>query len=252
MKSINKLINYIKKKYNDLEEEMIYIGGNKNINRHTRLSMSGYVENAIAILIDDILSKKGKKYNYLVDVQLIVDKKTYRPDIIIYDDNNVIYGMVEVKAQLGYSGNFNKDNSFIVRENNIINGRSIMAKDRKISDKIFDLTNEIKVLSMNKEKNKELIKTKREEKNRLLEKEGIPYTLDKKCKDMVIILMSTNSHKNFNNFKDLNSYVLFLDDQETVWYNNLNEKHLNTNTHTTDKYKNHTYEKLVDYLEKNF
>ena len=50
MKSINMLVSYMSKKYNDTDKEMNKIGGSKNINRHTRLVMSGYVENSIAIL----------------------------------------------------------------------------------------------------------------------------------------------------------------------------------------------------------
>ena len=103
MKEIDNFIKYIKDCYDNLETDNI--GGNSNICRYTRPSMSGYVENAVAILINDIL--KDKKLNYIIDAQLSVGKsQPLRPDIIIYNENNEILGIVEVKSQLGYAGDF--------------------------------------------------------------------------------------------------------------------------------------------------
>lgn len=104
MEYANVLIKYLKEKYNSLETSSI--GGKKNITRYTKPIMSDYVENAVALLIDKI---KGNQLNYLIDSQLSVGNKIVRPDIIIYDKNNVIVGIAEVKSQLGYAGNFNKE-----------------------------------------------------------------------------------------------------------------------------------------------
>lgn len=99
------LIEYIKKNYLSLETDNI--DGYHNIRRYTKPIMSNYVENGIAILLNQI--NFNKKFNYVIDGQFNVNGKIFRPDIVIYDDNNVIYGIVEIKTQLGYSGNFKKD-----------------------------------------------------------------------------------------------------------------------------------------------
>lgn len=96
-------INYIKKEYKKLEKQKNNIANNPNIQRYTSYPMSYIVENAVAILINEI--KKGK-INCIIDPQLSVDKTIYRPDIIIYDKNNVIKYIIEVKSHLGY---LNKD-----------------------------------------------------------------------------------------------------------------------------------------------
>ncbi len=96
-------INYIKKEYKKLEKKKNNIANNPNIQRYTSYPMSYIVENAVAILINEI--KKGK-INCIIDPQLSVDKTIYRPDIIIYDKNNVIKYIIEVKSHLGY---LNKD-----------------------------------------------------------------------------------------------------------------------------------------------
>lgn len=248
---INRLLNYICKKYEETDLEMDAIAGNKNIKRHTRLTMSSYVENSIAILIEDILSKQGKKYNYLVDVQLNVDGHIKRPDILIYDDDNVIHGVVEIKSQLGWEGDFNKDGRYFKRIKSIKTGKIITANNREISDEIFDLKNEIRKLENKKVKNYEII-NKKDRKKELEKQEKTNYTIAEDFKDFIVIFMDTNGHGNLKNFVNTNYFVLFHDDVETVWYNNLNEKFL-TNKNTNSEYvKDHTYDDLVEFLEKNF
>ena len=202
-------------------------------------------------MIEDILSKQGKKYNYLVDVQLNVDGHIKRPDILIYDDDNVIHGVVEIKSQLGWEGDFNKDGRYFKRIKSIKTGKIITANNREISDEIFDLKNEIRKLENKKVKNYEII-NKKDRKKELEKQEKTNYTIAEDFKDFIVIFMDTNGHGNLKNFVNTNYFVLFHDDVETVWYNNLNEKFL-TNKNTNSEYvKDHTYDDLVEFLEKNF
>ena len=250
MKSVNKLLNYICKKYEETDLEMDAIDGKKNIKRHTRLTMSSFVENSIAIMIEDIISKQDKKYNYLVDVQLNVDGRIKRPDILIYDDDNVIHGVVEIKSQLGWEGKFN-NNSYFKRINFIKKGKTITANNREISDEIFDLKNKIKRLEKKNDNNVE-ITNKKNKIRELVKQEKTSYTIAEDFKDIIVIFMDTNGHGNLRGFVNTNYYVLFHDDVETVWYNNLNERFLTSKDTKGEYVENHTYDDLVEFLEKNF
>lgn len=178
-------INYINNKYNSFEMENI--NNHLNIKRYTKPTMAGFVENGTAALIADIL--KDKKYSYLIDSQMSVGKgQPIRPDIIIYDEKGIIHGIVEVKSQLGYSGNFNE---------NIYN--------KKIK--------ELKYASKNG-----ILKIK---------KENISFTISKNCVDFVVILMNSNGHHNIEKFKNINSFILFTSDKNDLWYDNLSLDFLN-------------------------
>ena len=160
MKNIREnFTDYLKTKYEKLELENI----NKcsNIKRHTKPIMAEYVENSIAILLNDIL---GKKYDYIIDSQISVDdKKIVRPDIIICDKNNIIHGIIEVKAQLGYSKidpeKYNKKNNEIKEASN---------------------NNKLKINN----------KTSGDDSN----KEKVPMKVSEDCIDCVFILTDHNNH----------------------------------------------------------
>ena len=194
MEKINKVINYITTKYKELETENI--GGYKNINRYTKPTMANYAENAIAILINEIL--KEKKYNYLIDAQLYVGKsKTIRPDIIIYDNNNVIHGIIQVKAQIGYETENVKE---------------------KYNTKLKQLEDA---------SNKGILK---------ISKIKQLFTISKNYKECIVILMSANSHSFKENFKGLNYFVIFDNNNSGNWYHNLSKELLNHNTNGIDDF----------------
>ncbi len=184
-KAVDKLIKYLSNKYKSFEMDNIY--NHKNVRRYTKPTMAGYVENGIALLIDDILSEK--KLNYLIDSQISVgERQPVRPDILIYDDNNIIHCIVEVKSQLGYSGGFNKEAYY----------------------------NKIK-------------KIKKSAKNGTLKlkRDAIDFTVSDDCRDLVVILMNSNSHGNTGRFKDINSFVLFSSNKNDLWYDSLSKNKLN-------------------------
>ena len=188
MEYANVLIDYLKEKYNSLE---CVIEGNKNIKRYTKPSMSNYTENAIALLINKI---KKNQLNYLIDPQLSVDnKKIIRPDIIIYDKNNVIVGIIEVKSQLGYAGNFNKE----------------------------DYNKKIKQLKKASDKNLLALK-----------KQNMYFSISDNCKNFIVILMSYNNHNNLEKFKGTNYFVLFeKENNKNLWYDTLSLESLNKKKH---------------------
>lgn len=188
MEYANVLIDYLKEKYNSLE---CVIEGNKNIKRYTKPSMSNYTENAIALLINKI---KKNQLNYLIDPQLSVDnKKIIRPDIIIYDKNNVIVGIIEVKSQLGYAGNFNKE----------------------------DYNKKIKQLKKASDKNLLALK-----------KQNMYFSISDNCKNFIVILMFSNNHNNLEKFKGTNYFVLFeKENNKNLWYDTLSLESLNKKKH---------------------
>lgn len=178
-KALQNLIDYIYDKYENLETKNI--GNKENIRRYTKPIMAGYVENAVALFINDVL--KDKKLNYLIDSQLSIGKRQpLRPDIIIYDENNEIHAIIEVKSQLGYSGGFDKN---------------------KYNEKIEDL----------KKASDECILS--------LKREDINFRISKKCIDFVVILMSSNSHNNLEKYNGINYFILFKNDDMDVWYDKL-------------------------------
>ena len=194
MKNIREnFTDYLKTKYEKLELENI--NNCSNIKRHTKPIMAEYVENSIAILLNDIL---GKKYDYIIDSQISVDdKKIVRPDIIICDKNNIIHGIIEVKAQLGYSKNdpekYNKKNNEIKEASN---------------------NNTLKINN----------KTSGDDSN----KEKVSMKVSEDCIDCLVILTDHNNHGNFKKLeeqKDINYFVLFKG--EKIWYDNIDATKLN-------------------------
>ena len=193
MEPINVLVDYLFQKYNSLENT---IEGRKNIKRYTKPSMASYTENAIALLIDKI---KGNELNYLIDSQLFVGhKKVIRPDIIIYDKNNVIVGVVEVKSQLGYAGSFSKEQY-----------------NKKI--KMLKEASDNGVLSITKM--------------------NMNFSVSNNCQYFIAILMSSNNHNNLKKFKGTNYFVLFEKEKgKNLWYDNLSVEFLNKNEHGYDQF----------------
>ena len=113
-------------------------------------------------------------------------------------------------------------------------------------------TNEMRVL-----KEKDKVKYKDEIKEldlrikKLSEENVISFTADN-CRDFVVILTPSIGRSNLKNFNGINYFVLFQGGKETVWYNNLDKRLLNTKEHTTDELSKHTYDDLVEFLDKNF
>ena len=261
MEGIEELIEYIKDRYDKSEMDNIY--RKKNIKRHTHPIMSEYVENAVAILINAILTKKNKNndYKYLIDTQLCIENKKgkksiIRPDIIIYSENNginTIHGIVEVKSQLGYAGNFKKKD-YDEKINRIKKSKSLTSKIRKNQDDIYILKNAVYSLE-NKKRITENDKKSIEEKKKKIDdlgKDKIYYKVDSNCEDMIVILMTTNGTRNIDKFKGTNFYVLFKDEKGLTWYNTLNKNQLSTRNNSTDKLKNHTFDVFIEYIKKNF
>lgn len=198
MKSETKITKYIMGKFEELDNSKKSIGGRKNINRYTRPIMSQYVENGVAILLDDIIKKN---YNYLIDAQVSIgNRKIYRPDIIIYDNSNVIRGIVEVKSQLGYAGNFD-----VKEYSKKIVAMKEMAKKGELKIRIGD--------------------------------EQIYFSIANNCKDFIVILMSANDHNNRPRFEGANYFVLFSQDEDErgLWYNSL-DRFLNDNVKDPHSY----------------
>ena len=208
---ITNFIDYIKEEYNLLNNNKI--NNCSNIRRYTMPIMAGNVENGIAILLNNILKKK--KYNYLIDPQLSIGKRqVIRPDIIIYDNNFEIHGIIEVKSQLGYS-------------------EIDKTEYKKRIKKIKDAAKKAK-LKVNK-----AFTDNQEDKPTY-------FSVSQTCKDCIIILMNANDHgktEEIEKIKDINYFLLFKGEKnEELWYDTLSEKFINK-----DK---RGFKDLVDFIEK--
>ncbi len=121
MKYLKKLADRVNNKYNDLVKEGKHVCRHQNITRYTIPIMTRYVEDYIAVLVNDILDGERKNYEIQIDTQMGgIEKRgeekknpTIRPDIIVYErtkDNKCkIILVLEVKSQLGYAGDWNHD-----------------------------------------------------------------------------------------------------------------------------------------------
>ena len=199
MEEGNKLIKYITENYKRIKNECDNIDGEENVKRYTKPIMSQYVENGIALFINDII--KDKKMNYYIDSQLCVgERQPIRPDIIIYDEKDEIHAIVEVKSQLGYSGNFKKS------------------------------TYKNRIKKIKEAARKGILKIKKGENGPLY------FKVSEDCKDFIVILMSENGRNNFSKFEGTNYFVLFNSTKEKkVWYDKLSFDCINKDVHGFDE-----------------
>lgn len=79
----------------------------QGIFRGHRTTMSTEIEDNIALLIKNILPNN---YQIFIDPSITINKKNYRPDIIIIDNNTLqVKAMLEIKANMGYCRDAKKE-----------------------------------------------------------------------------------------------------------------------------------------------
>lgn len=199
-----KLSNQIKKKYQQLLKEPELSNCLGDVRRCTVPIMSRYVEDYIALLIDEV---NGGKYNIYIDVPLSVEPPSLvknikgellknpvkRADIIVYSNEGckkVIKLILEIKSQLGYCRNYTTSE----------NGK----KDYDLRMEALDEAEKIKY---NREK--------------------IVFELEKNYKSGIVVLMNNNiSDKEFEDFIENDNYFCLYDAKENktnkdLWYDTI-------------------------------
>lgn len=72
--------------------------GNNIFRGHTR-SISTDVEDYIAVFISELLPKN---YTIMLDPTITIGTQKRRPDLVIIDDENVLFAILEIKSNTGY------------------------------------------------------------------------------------------------------------------------------------------------------
>lgn len=88
------------------EDKKLHKMAKQGIIRGHRTSMSAKIEDNIALLIKNVLPNN---YKIFIDPSITINKKTYRPDIIIINNKQYVKAMLEIKANIGYCRNAKKE-----------------------------------------------------------------------------------------------------------------------------------------------
>ena len=226
---IDRFTNNISNAFNDIVKEKNRYLDNKIV-RKINPSMSNVCENEVALLAREILCDK---YKYLVDCYLpykIKDKNSkkdignFRPDVVIIkriNGKNTIVGIIEVKAQMGYSGVLD-----IEKYDEKVNGLKYF---ERVNIK-FD-ENEYEILAKNKKvKDFYLQEYNMGKDNRVIELE-----VSKNFHYFIVNVLASNHYQNVigtikkidgGKYPDIHFYSLFggcKDTANELWYNNLHE-----------------------------
>lgn len=108
----------------EFEKTKIKIRSNM-VRGHLR-ALSTEIEDGIAAFLLDILPEGYKAY---VDASVRVGKKTYRPDILIIDNKNIIKALVEVKTNMGWCRNISEEiDKILFKRNKMISEGNVTCK----------------------------------------------------------------------------------------------------------------------------
>ena len=108
--AINELVSYIKKVYEQINNKV-----GQNIYRGHLRSISTDIEDGIALFLSKILPEG---YKLFLDSSIHVDGVNFRPDVLVVNDKNECYAMIEIKANMGWCRDATNVINDIVRTNN--------------------------------------------------------------------------------------------------------------------------------------
>ena len=103
--AIKILIDKISTAYKN-EDKKLHEMAEQGIIRGHRTAMSATIEDNIALLIKNVLPDN---YKIFIDPSITINKKTYRPDIMIINNKQHVKAMLEIKANIGYCRNAKKE-----------------------------------------------------------------------------------------------------------------------------------------------
>lgn len=92
--AINELVSYMKKVYEQINNKV-----GQNIYRGHLRSISTDIEDGIALFLSKILPEG---YKLFLDSSIHVDGVNFRPDVLVVNDKNECYAMIEIKANMGW------------------------------------------------------------------------------------------------------------------------------------------------------
>ncbi len=93
----NKIINELKEEIKNKYDETRNAVGEKIFRGHSRC-ISTDIEDTIARFISKILSE----YKIFLDPSITINKKTYRPDLLVINQKDEVVAFMEIKARMGY------------------------------------------------------------------------------------------------------------------------------------------------------
>lgn len=114
--AVEKLKLYIYTSYKSTYQKI-----DSNIYRGHLRSLSTEIEDGIALFISGILSG----YKVFIDPSIHIDGKNNRPDLLVVNNDNLVFAMIEIKSNMGWCRN----------ASNVIN--NIIANNEKFSNKQF-------------------------------------------------------------------------------------------------------------------
>lgn len=108
--AINDLVSYIKKVYDQTSNKV-----GQNIYRGHLRSISTDIEDGIALFVSNILPDE---YKFFLDSSIHVDGVNIRPDLLVVNDKNECYAMIEIKANMGWCRDATNVIDYIVSNHN--------------------------------------------------------------------------------------------------------------------------------------
>ncbi len=108
--AINDLVSYIKKVYEQTNNKV-----GQNIYRGHLRSISTDIEDGIALFVSNILPDE---YKFFLDSSIHVDGVNIRPDLLVVNDKNECYAMIEIKANMGWCRDATNVIDYIVSNHN--------------------------------------------------------------------------------------------------------------------------------------
>lgn len=126
--SIEELTNNVKEEYKKKLDNFKDMKDDSKIIRGHLSPMSTAIENAIALFVQNITSKK---YKIFLDPSISISankgrSKTYRPDLLLVDSKHRVKAILEIKANMGYCRNagqtlskLNKLHKIFLKEKNL-------------------------------------------------------------------------------------------------------------------------------------
>jgi hypothetical protein len=114
-----------------------------NIYRGHSRSISADIEDCVTVFISNILPSE---YKFFIDASVRLNGRSKRPDLLIVDQNNKVYAMVEIKANMGYCREAsNEINKIIDNHNSSIELSNLVCKFSDRDEEEVEYSKDVKL-----------------------------------------------------------------------------------------------------------